>query len=54
MHFKDDEKSKNKKPPAIAVLINLNPGGNQVGAIEESLGFPVVSGLAHPFPGIAP
>lgn len=43
-----------KKSPAFAVWINLIPGRNQVGAIEESLGVPVVSGHAHPFPGIAP
>ena len=43
-----------KKSPAIAVWINLIPGRNQVGAIAESLGFPVLSGHAHPFPGTAP
>ena len=33
---------------------NLIPGRNQVGAMMKSLGFPVLSGHAHPFPGIAP
>ena len=43
-----------KKSPAYAVQIHLIPGHNQVGAIVESLGFPVVPGHAHPFPGTAP
>jgi hypothetical protein len=49
------EKNRNiKKSPALAVLINLIPGRNQVGAMEERSGFPVLSGHAHAFPGIAP
>ena len=43
-----------KKIPRFCRVENLIPGRNQVGAIEESLGVPVVSGHAHPFPGIAP
>jgi hypothetical protein len=36
------------------VQIDLFPGIDQVGAILESLGFPVLSGHAHPFQKIAP
>jgi hypothetical protein len=37
------------KSPAFAVWTNLIPGINQVGAVSKSLGFPVLSGHAHPF-----
>ena len=47
-------RASSKKSPAYAVQIHLIPGHNQVGAIVESLGFPVVPGHAHPFPGTAP
>lgn len=43
-----------KKSPALAVQIFLIPGFNQVGAMSKSLGFPVLSGHAHPFRMIAP
>jgi len=46
--------NKYEKSPALAVQIFLIPGINQVGAMSESLGFPVLSGHAHPFRMIAP
>jgi hypothetical protein len=36
------------------VQVFLIPGINQVGAMSESLGFPVLSGHAHPFRMMAP
>ena len=42
------------KSPAFAVQTFLIPGFNQVGAMSESLGFPVLPGHAHPFRMIAP
>jgi hypothetical protein len=43
-----------KKIPRFCRVDKLDSWYNQVGAISESLGFPVLPGHAHPFPGTAP